>query len=131
MKKKHWILLGSVLASVIILVVVIVAVVSKFEDNMSSLLTVEIEEINLSAVEDGIFEGSYKALPIDVTVKVLVVDHAITDIEILKHFNGQGEAAEIITESVITAQSLSVDAISGATYSSKVILKAIENALQK
>jgi len=30
---------------------------------------------------------------------------------------------------VVEAQTLEVDAISGATYSSKVILKAIENAL--
>ncbi|GAI95081.1 unnamed protein product, partial [marine sediment metagenome] len=30
---------------------------------------------------------------------------------------------------VVEAQTLQVDAVSGATYSSKVILKAIENAL--
>lgn len=30
---------------------------------------------------------------------------------------------------VVEAQSLQVDAVSGATYSSKVILKAIEDAL--
>ncbi len=39
--------------------------------------------------------------------------------------------AEIITDKVIDTQSLQVDAISGATYSSKTILKAIENALKK
>jgi uncharacterized protein with FMN-binding domain len=32
---------------------------------------------------------------------------------------------------VIEAQSLSVDAVSGSTYSSKVVLKAIELALKK
>jgi len=37
----------------------------------------------------------------------------------------------VIVDSVIENQSLDVDAISGATYSSKVILKAIENALAR
>jgi uncharacterized protein with FMN-binding domain len=32
---------------------------------------------------------------------------------------------------VIDAQSLAVDAVSGSTYSSKVVLKAIETALKK
>jgi len=38
-------------------------------------------------------------------------------------------AAELITDMVIDSQSLKVDVVSGATYSSKIILKAIENAL--
>jgi uncharacterized protein with FMN-binding domain len=49
----------------------------------------------------------------------------------VKHVNGQGKPAEVITEKVIETQSLQVDVVSGATYSSKVILKAIENALAK
>lgn len=36
--------------------------------------------------------------------------------------------AESIPQMVIEAQSLEVNVVSGATYSSKVILKAIENA---
>jgi uncharacterized protein with FMN-binding domain len=48
----------------------------------------------------------------------------------LEHRNGQGEAAEVIPQMVVDAQSLQVDAISGATFSSKVILLAIEDALK-
>ena len=43
----------------------------------------------------------------------------------------QGQGAEIIPEKVIEAQSLKVDSVSGATYSSKVILKAIQDAILK
>jgi uncharacterized protein with FMN-binding domain len=53
----------------------------------------------------------------------------IKKIEIVRHLNGQGKPAEVIPDRVIEMQSLDVDIISGATYSSKVILKAIENAL--
>ncbi len=58
-----------------------------------------------------------------------VENHTITDIDILKHDNGKGKAAEAITSDVIKNQSVQVDVVTGATYSSKVILKAIENAL--
>ncbi len=58
-----------------------------------------------------------------------VKNHQITEIELVKHKSGRGAPAEIIPSKVVEAQTLQVDAVSGATYSSKVILKAIENAL--
>ena len=42
----------------------------------------------------------------------------------------RGQKAEQVTQEVISSQSLKVDIVSGATNSSKVILKAIENALE-
>ena len=51
------------------------------------------------------------------------------EIVLIEHKNERGAAAEEITDKVIAAQSLQVDTISGATSSSKVVLKAIENAL--
>ena len=60
---------------------------------------------------------------------VRVQDHIIKDIEITKHRHDKGAAAEKITEDVIRKQSLQVDVVTGATASSKIILKAIENAL--
>jgi uncharacterized protein with FMN-binding domain len=51
-------------------------------------------------------------------------------VDIVRHDNGKGSPAEIIVDRIIEAQSLKVDLISKATYSSKAILKAVENALQ-
>ncbi|MGD9567751.1 MAG: FMN-binding protein [Sedimentibacter sp.] len=65
-----------------------------------------------------------------VEVNVYIRNHEIKDINIIKHTNGQGGSAEKITELILQSQSLKVDAISGATYSSKVIIKAVENALK-
>ena len=45
-------------------------------------------------------------------------------IEILEHFNGQGQKAEAILENIIASQTLGVDGISGATYSSTAIKQA-------
>jgi uncharacterized protein with FMN-binding domain len=40
-----------------------------------------------------------------------------------------GKKAEAIVPAIIEAQNLTVDVVSGATGSSKAILKAVENAL--
>ncbi|MFO8059504.1 MAG: FMN-binding protein, partial [Bacillota bacterium] len=80
---------------------------------------------------DGTYDGSHEVFPVSVEVRVTVQDHRITRIELVKHTHGRGEAAEVIPDRVLEAQTLKVDAISGATYSSKAILKAIEDALLK
>ncbi|NLN06880.1 MAG: FMN-binding protein [Firmicutes bacterium] len=49
--------------------------------------------------------------------------------DIQRHDHGRGAAAEKITDRIIAEQSLKVDTISGATYSSKVILKSVKKAL--
>jgi uncharacterized protein with FMN-binding domain len=60
---------------------------------------------------------------------VTLSNHEITEIVITRHDNGQGQAAEAIIDDVTSEQTLLVDAIAGATYSSKVILLAIHDAL--
>jgi uncharacterized protein with FMN-binding domain len=64
-----------------------------------------------------------------VIVDVTVQEAKITAIQLVKHRHGKGEAAERIVDDIITRQSLQVETISGATYSSLAILKAVEKAL--
>ena len=84
---------------------------------------------DLHTIADGTYRGNAKVGPVRVTLDVTVKDQAMTSIEIIKHFNGLGKKAEAIVPGIIAAQSLEVDTISGATGSSKAILKAVENAL--
>jgi len=119
----------------LILAVILVvggAFAAKYFSDLSSyrqaVEEITIGEVNLATIPDGIYTGSSEAVWVGATVEVTVKDHRITDIK-LDHRHGQGEAAEVITDHVIEAQSLQVDTISGVTSSSKVILKAIENAL--
>lgn len=86
---------------------------------------------SVQGVSDGVYEGGAFLLPVWVKVRATVSGGRIASIELLKHFNGQGKPAEAIVDRVVEAQSLGVDAISGATHSSLTILKAIENALDK
>jgi len=84
---------------------------------------------DLSLIEDGVYEGHYDAFPIEVTLYVTIEDHVITQIQITEHNSGRGGPAEVIVDDVISNQSLDVDLISGASYSSQVILLAIKDAL--
>ena len=82
---------------------------------------------------NGIYQGSYdlSGSPVKVALDVAVQNHNIVAINITRHFCSPiGKKAEKITADIIDKQSLSIDAISGATGSSKAILKAVENALQ-
>jgi uncharacterized protein with FMN-binding domain len=88
-------------------------------------------DISPTEVRDGTYEGEQRNDPITAKVEVVVKTGAITAIKVLEHSYGPGHGAEAITDRVIAAQSLNVDAVSGATLSSKVMLKAIEAALIK
>ncbi len=98
--------------------------------NFKILENENFDNYNLSDVEDGEYLGSFHVFPLSAEVKVTIKNQEITKIDILKHENGKGEAAEAITENVITEQTLDVDAVTGATYSCKVILLAIQDALE-
>ncbi|MDR1540552.1 MAG: FMN-binding protein [Clostridiales bacterium] len=91
---------------------------------------VTFQTMNAAGVSDGEYDGHYEISPVKVSVRVTVEDEKISDIDIMEHQNGLGGKAERIADSVIANQSLNVDAVTGATGSSKTILKAIENALQ-
>ncbi len=86
---------------------------------------------DLMQIKDGSYLGNCDNGLVKVQVEVTVQNHAIANVQILKHDNGLGSAAEAITNEVLKHQSVAVDAISGATMSSKTILKAVEAALLK
>ena len=119
---------------ILVLLVIIVGfaiyfavVFSGMEEKLDAIV---INQINLENIEDGTYTGEAKAGLIKVVAEVKVSNHMITNIRLIEHDNWQGGPAEAILEDVIDNQSLEVDLISGASSSSKVILKAIENSLR-
>ncbi len=88
------------------------------------------EEINISDISDGVYIGEYDVNFIYARVEVTVQNGEITNINILEHRHERGKAAEAITNKIVDEQKIDVDAISGATNSSTVIKKAVENALK-
>lgn len=89
----------------------------------------DLKGLDASGLPDGGYEGSARIFPVNVKVLVHVTAGKITSIDLIKHFNGRGKAAESILDSIIQAQSTAVDVVAGATQSSLTILQAVENAL--
>jgi uncharacterized protein with FMN-binding domain len=128
MKRKRMVLL-AVLIFVVGAAIAAIAIKSQLERNLEQLVNTTITDIDISKLNDGVYDGSYSTFPVSARVRVIIKDHRITAIELLEHNNGLGSAAEVIPDRVVEAQTLDIDSVSGATYSSRVILKAIENAL--
>ena len=88
---------------------------------------------DITAKIDGTYQGKadFKGTPINVIVDVVLQNHVITAVNIIKHTGSPiGKRAEVIVDRIIETQSLDVDIVSGATVSSKAILKAVEEALR-
>ena len=92
---------------------------------------IKIDGINLAGARDGVWEGICETGLIKVTVRVTIDAARIADIRITRHTCGKGKPAEAITQRVLEQQTTKVDTVSGASGSSIVILKAIENAVAK
>jgi uncharacterized protein with FMN-binding domain len=125
--KKKLVIVGTILIALIVVCVIGINIFSNSYDKKMRELT--ISNVDMSKIPDGTYKGNYKIFPIVVEVEIIIKDKKITKIDITKHQTGQGKPAEAIVNKVIEEQSLNVDTISGATGSSKVILKAIEIAL--
>lgn len=127
---------GAIVALIIAfgLLILILAgrqIFKRIEHNLESLKHIALVTPAISTLKEGTYEGSYAAFPVKATIKATLREGTIADLVLTEHRSGQGQPAEAILASVLTEQKLEVDTISGATYSSVVILKAIENALKK
>jgi uncharacterized protein with FMN-binding domain len=102
-----------------------------FAAYQSAVAAIRYDDIAVSRIADGDYVGEYDVGYIYAKVDVSVENGTIKRIDILEHRNERGGPAESITDAIIAKQSLQVDAVSGATNSSRVIKKAVENALEQ
>jgi uncharacterized protein with FMN-binding domain len=121
-----------VLANIVVIIAIIVGLryLNSVKNYQKAVKELKIGNVDLSKISDGEYTGSCDVDFISVKVVVTVKNHKIENINLEEHKNGKGKQAEVITDKVVDSQSLQVDTVSGATNSSKVILKAIENALE-
>lgn len=83
--------------------------------------------------KDGTYYGSGTGFNGEVKVKVVIANGQISDISVVSHnddssFMGQAEG---LISDIISSQSTNVDAVSGATYSSRGIINAVRAALKQ
>lgn len=100
-------------------------------DYKKKVKEITFHNLDISNIPDGIYTGEYDVGFVYAKVEVTVHRGAITNIAILEHKNERGSSAEVVVDRIIKEQKINVDAVSGATNSSSVIKKAVENALTR
>ena len=81
---------------------------------------------------DGTYEGSADGYKGTITVSVTVSGGQVTDIQVVSESDSQQffSRAEAVLDDILGQQSLEVDTVSGATFSSAGLINAVYNALQ-
>lgn len=80
---------------------------------------------------DGVYKGTGTGYAGDITVSVQIKDKQIVAIDILSSSDDAAffNRAKAVIDRIIEGQTLDVDTVSGATYSSNGIISAVKNAL--
>lgn len=83
---------------------------------------------------NGEYEGTAEGMHGEMEVKVTIDEGKISKIDIVSQSETEGVsdvAVERVPEDIVKKQSTDVDTVSGATESSKAIIAAVDNALDK
>jgi len=89
-----------------------------------------IADSDLTTLVDGIYKGESNDGAFTYKVEVTVKEHTIADFRIIANrTSSYAHFAEGVIPRIVAAQNANVDAITGATTTSKVLMKAVENAL--
>lgn len=80
---------------------------------------------------DGVYKGTGTGYAGEITVAVQMKDRKIVSIDILSSSDDAAffKRAKAVIDKIIEGQTLDVDTVSGATYSSRGIISAVKNAL--
>ncbi|MGC8972140.1 MAG: FMN-binding protein [bacterium] len=95
-------------------------------------LNLVITDIDFLKIPDGTYLGSYRKGRFSYKVEVTIKSSKVANINIINESKiSLASVPKKIIESVLKEQSLKIDMVTGATVTSKAVLKAIENALSK
>ncbi|NCC42450.1 MAG: FMN-binding protein [Clostridia bacterium] len=99
-------------------------------ENMNTDETKEVPKGSFD-LEDGIYQGTGTGFAGSITVEVTIQDKQITGIDIISTSDDAAffNRAKAVIDKIIVGQTIEVDAVTGATYSSNGIINAVKNAL--
>lgn len=123
-KKHHRVIFAIIGALLLLGLARYASIVYSLED----LVEAELGELDLSEHRDGYYKGVYRDGRWSSIVEVSVEDGRISEVYFTDKVKDKDVIADIIARRVIESQSLDVEVVSGATASSNVYLKAIEEA---
>jgi uncharacterized protein with FMN-binding domain len=123
MKAKVFMIVGGI-------IVLFAAIFIAATAGMGEIKKLVIKDVDLAMVGDGVYRGAFHKNRWTYDAEVAVANHKIISI---KNTNAKMKKAEKFNEKVAMAiikkQSPRIDAVSGATISTKAFAMAVENAL--
>jgi uncharacterized protein with FMN-binding domain len=118
--------------TVSILIVIVIGGVLFITRGLKSGINLVNNDVNLSTLSDGMYNGKYNAGRWTNEMNITIKDHKIIKIDVVKDVSiPKPVVTNSLLSKVIEKQDTNVDVVSGATVTSKAYLKAIENALNK
>jgi uncharacterized protein with FMN-binding domain len=131
MKKTFVLLIVAALVIIAIGIAVFMATAYPMLKEQAEVRKMPIHDVGLAKVKNGTYRGDFTYGNFTYQVQVVVEKHEMKQISILKNRSESEHAkkAEDVVDKVLKAQSVKVDVVTGATTTSKALLKAIENAL--
>ena len=127
MKKKILITAGSLFA---VLLIAAALFKLRYDKMVRTIEEQPVETVDLAMLPDGVYSGSFSDFLLSVTVEVTVADHSIADISVVEQRCGPGYDGLETVDRILEAQDPGVDAVSGATGSSRAIMIAVYRALE-
>ncbi|AOT71241.1 FMN-binding protein [Geosporobacter ferrireducens] len=101
------------------------------EKNLDVIRNMPIENVDLNKINDGVYKGDFSYGSHTYKVEVSVIEHKLEKIDVISNRDSShAKKAEGVISRILEEQSLDVDVVSGATTTSKALLKAVENALK-
>jgi uncharacterized protein with FMN-binding domain len=99
--------------------------------DLESFRSMKISSPDLNSIADGSYQGVAEYAGYEYAVQVKVMNHKISDVVIVKNRESQyAKFAEGVIDRILDKQTPDVDAITGATTTSKSLMKAVEEALE-
>lgn len=126
MKRKYVILISIIVFLFLFLIQIGNSLILKQYRNMP------VHDQEISKIKDGIYPGEMELGGFLYKVEVFIQHQKINDIKLIQNRkNAYARFAEGVIPRIIKKQTANVNAITGATTTSKALMKAVENALSK
>jgi uncharacterized protein with FMN-binding domain len=119
-----------VLIVVGVLVVVVLGGLFAVTRGMKEIKQLSIGNPDVSALQDGVYEGSYHKSRWNYGVRLTVKDGRIENVEFTEKPD-DGEFSQAAAQALLQSQSVRIDTVSGASVNTRAFQKAVENALSE
>jgi uncharacterized protein with FMN-binding domain len=112
-----------------VVVVLVGAMAAAAFPGMGAVRRTQVAAVDLSRVADGSYTGAFSAGRFQFAVNVDVKGNAITAVS-LRDPARENDVTRAVAAAIIQKQTVVMDAVSGASLTTRAMTKAVENALE-